>query len=42
MDRDLNAAHNILKKSTAGHAGFEACEVAPVGVTVKQEAHTYS
>ena len=42
MDRDLNAAHNVLKKSTAGHAGFEACEVAPVGVTVKQEAHTYS
>jgi putative transposase len=42
IDRDLNAACNILKRSTAGHAGFEACEVAPRRVTVKQEAHTYS
>jgi len=42
LDRDLNAALNILKRSTAGHAETEACEVAPKGVTVKQEAHTYS
>ena len=42
LDRDLNAAHNILKRSTVGHTGTEACEVAPKGVTMKQEAHTYS
>lgn len=40
LDRDLNAAVNILKRGTAGHAESEACEVAPKGVTVKQEAHT--
>jgi putative transposase len=38
LDRDLNAAYNILKRGTAGHAGFQACEVASKGVTVKQEA----
>jgi len=42
IDRDLNAAYNILKRSTVGHTGFEACEVAPKGVTMKQEAHIYS
>jgi putative transposase len=42
LDRDLNAAHNILRRSTVGHTEPEACEVAPKGVTVKQEAHTYS
>jgi putative transposase len=41
LDRDLNAARNILKRSTVGHTESEACEVAPVGVTVKQEAHTF-
>jgi putative transposase len=41
LDRDLNAAYNILKRSTVGHTGTEACEVAPRGVTVKQEAHTF-
>src|SRR4030042_2146134 len=35
LDRALNAAYNILKRSTVGHTGFEACEVAPKGVTVK-------
>ena len=42
IDRDLNAALNILNRSTVGHPGFEACEVAPKGVTMRQEAHTYS
>ena len=42
LDRDLNAAYNIIKRGTAGHAGFEACEVASEGVTVKQETHAYS
>ena len=41
LDRDLNAARNILKRSTVGHTESEACEVAPIGVTVKQEAHTF-
>jgi len=42
LDRDLNAAYNILKRSTAGHAESKACEVAPKGALMKQEAHTYS
>jgi len=42
LDRDLNAANNILKRSTVGHTETNACEVAPIGATVKQEAHTYS
>ena len=41
LDRDLNAAHNILKRCTVGHTEIQACEVAPKGVTVKQEAHTF-
>lgn len=42
LDRDLNAAYNVLKRSTVGHTGFEACGIAPKGVMLKQEAHTYS
>ena len=42
LDRDLNAARNILKKSTVRHTELEACEVALKRVTMKQEAHTYS
>jgi putative transposase len=42
LDRDLNAAHNILKRSTVGHTELEACGVVSEGMTVKQEAHTYS
>jgi putative transposase len=42
LDRDLNAARNILKKSTVGHTELEAYEVALKRVTMKQEAHTYS
>ena len=41
IDRDLNAAHNILNRSTVGHTGFEACEVGAEALTVKQEAHTH-
>jgi len=41
MDRDLNAAHNILKRATAGHAERDACGVATEVSTMKQEAHTY-
>jgi putative transposase len=42
IDRDLNAAINILKRSTVGHTETEACEVASIGAIMKQEAHTYS
>ena len=41
LDRDLNAAYNILKRSTVGHTGTEACEVVSEGITMKQEAHTF-
>ena len=41
LDRDLNAARNILMRGTAGHAGFDACEAASIGVAMKQEVHTY-
>jgi transposase len=30
LDRDLNAARNILMRGTAGHAGFDACEAASI------------
>jgi putative transposase len=39
IDRDLNAAHNILKRGTVGHTGIEACEVDAEASTLKQEAH---
>jgi len=42
LDRDLNAAHNILKRCTVGHTEINACGVVHEGLTVKQEAHTYS
>ncbi len=42
LDRDLNAAHNILKRCTVGHTEINACGVVQEGLTVKQEAHTYS
>jgi putative transposase len=41
LDRDLNAAHNILKRSTVGHTEINACGVVPKGITLKQEAHTF-
>ena len=40
LDRDLNSAYNILKRSTVGHTETEACEIAPTGAIMKQEAHT--
>ena len=39
MDRDLNAAHNILIRATAGHAGSNACGDETTVSSVKQEAH---
>lgn len=42
LDRDLNAAHNILKRCTVGHTEINACGAIPNGVALKQEAHTYS
>jgi putative transposase len=42
LDRDLNAAHNILKRCTVGHTEINACGVNPEGLMLKQEAHTYS
>jgi putative transposase len=41
MDRDLNAAHNILNRGTVGHTETEACEVDAEALTMKQEAHTF-
>jgi putative transposase len=41
VDRDLNAAVNILKRCTVGHTEINACGVVPKGITLKQEAHTF-
>jgi len=41
MDRDLNAARNILSRGTVGHTEIEACEVGAETLTMKQEAHTF-
>ena len=41
MDRDLNAAHNILIRATAGHAGSNACGDVSRKTSVKQETHTF-
>lgn len=38
MDRDLNAAHNILIRATAGHAGSNACGDETMVSSLKQEA----
>ena len=40
MDRDLNAAYNILKRATEGHSGSNACGEASRKASAKQEAHT--
>jgi putative transposase len=42
LDRDLNAAHNILKRCTVGHTEINAYGVVQEGLTLKQEVHTYS
>jgi len=39
MNRDLNAAINILKRATAGIAGSNACGDETIVSLVKQEAH---
>ena len=39
LDRDLNAAYNILKRCTVGHTEINACGAIPSGVALKQEAH---
>ncbi len=40
MDRDLNAAHNILIRATAGHAGSNASGEGTTVPSVKEEFHT--
>ena len=42
MDRDLNAAINILNRATAGIAGSNACEDEALVSSMKQEAHGFS
>lgn len=37
LDRDVNAARNLLSLSTASSAGFDACGDSPLGESVKQE-----
>lgn len=39
LDRDLNAARNILIRATEGHSGSNASGVQPIGWSVKEEAH---
>ncbi len=41
MDRDLNAARNILIRATAGHAGSNASGDEPIGSSVKEEARAF-
>ncbi len=41
LDRDLNAAKNILNRCTVGHTEINACGVVQEGLTLKQEAHTF-
>jgi len=41
IDRDLNAARNILIRATAGHAGSNACGDEAKVSSMKQEAHTF-
>lgn len=39
MDRDLNAAHNILARATQGHWGSNASGDVQQGTSLKEEAH---
>lgn len=41
MDRDLNAAKNILIRATEGHSGSQACRGGDSLPSLKQEAHTF-
>jgi len=40
LDRDLNAAVNILRRGTVGHTGNTLAESIQAGQTLKQEALT--
>ncbi len=42
IDRDINAAINILNRATAGIAGSNACEDVSIEMSMKQEAHDFS
>lgn len=37
LDRDINAAINILKRATQGHCGSNACEDGAMALSLKQE-----
>jgi len=37
LDRDVNAARNLLSLSTVSSTGFEACGDSPLGGSAKQE-----
>lgn len=37
IDRDVNAARNLLSLSTGSSSGFQACGDLPLGESVKQE-----
>ena len=39
IDRDVNAAINILKRATVGQTGSNACGVEPMGSAMKQEVY---
>jgi putative transposase len=41
LDRDHNAAINILKRCTVGTTGIEACKSSPIRDTMKQEAPAF-
>jgi putative transposase len=42
LDRDINAARNILIKATEGHSGSNASGNATIVASMKEEAHAYS
>jgi len=39
IDRDLNAAKNILIRATQGHCGSNACGDGAIALSIKQEIH---
>ena len=41
IDRDLNAAKNILIRATQGHCGSNACGDGVITPLLKQETHTF-
>ena len=41
IDRDLNAAYNILKRATGGTPGSNACGDVSRNTSMKQEAHAF-